>query len=263
MVSFKIFFEEFITKKRQGNRPFGTIYDRSKDNFSIKDVASYKKNRDDAVQYKQTTGSGSITNDIRNDENEYLGEVMKYYGFSLKEGFDSLPKDGSLVYRGHKNPDPFSKGEDSKAIGNSVYFSSNPEYAYSVYSVGHNPSSTQVGQRGFNSLQSRVQEPKENTKFKIGYFTTATPKNPDNIMWYLNFVYEDGKKGFTRLERDIKYINDAECIEPKESFSKIRTYLMYNNYMIGFDRLKKVQPDLYDKVMGSYVIKSINEPRVV
>ena len=82
-------------------------------------------------------------------------------------------------------------------------------------------------------------------------------------MWYLNFGYEDGKKGFTRLERDIKYINDAECIEPKESFSKIRTYLMYNNYMIGFDRLKKVQPDLYDKVMGSYVIKSMNEPRVV
>lgn len=82
-------------------------------------------------------------------------------------------------------------------------------------------------------------------------------------MWYLNFGYEDGKKGFTRLERDIKDIGDAECIEPKESFSKIRTYLMYNGYMIGFDRLKKVQTDLYDKVMSSYVIKSKNELRFI
>jgi hypothetical protein len=263
MVSFKIFFEEFITQKRQHNRPYGTMYDRNEDSWAIKDVESYKKNRDDAVQYKRTMGSGSITDDIRNDENKHIGEVMKYYGFSLKEGFDSLPKDGSLVYRGHKNPNPFSKGEDSKATGDSVYFSSNPEYAHSVYSVGHNPHSTQVGQRGFNSLQSRVQEPRENTRFKIGYFTTATPKNADDIMWYLNFGYEDGKKGFTRLERNIKYIYDAECVESKESFSKIRTYLMYNGYMIGFNRLKKVQPDLYDKVMSSHVIKSKNEPRFI
>jgi hypothetical protein len=82
-------------------------------------------------------------------------------------------------------------------------------------------------------------------------------------MWYLNFGYEDGKKGFTRLERNIKYIYDAECVESKESFSKIRTYLMYNGYMIGFNRLKKVQPDLYDKVMSSHVIKSKNEPRFI
>jgi len=39
--------------------------------------------------------------------------------------------------------------------------------------------------------------------------------------------------------------------------------LMYNKSMIGFDRLKKVQPDLYNKVMSSYVIKSKNEPRVI
>jgi len=80
MVSFKIFLEEFVTKKRQGNRPFGTMFDRSEDSFSIKDVDSYKKNRDDSVQYKTTMGSGSISNDIRNDENKHIGEVMKLIG---------------------------------------------------------------------------------------------------------------------------------------------------------------------------------------
>jgi hypothetical protein len=186
---------------------------------------------------------------------------MKYYGFTLKEGLDSLPKDGSLVYRGHKDPDPFAKGEDSKAKDNEIYFSSNPNYAYRVYSVGLNPSSTQVGQKGFSNLQSRTQKPMSNTKFDVGFFTVATPKNADDILWYFNFGYEDGNEGFTRLEKNIKKINDAECVESRKSFSKIRTYLMYRNYLISFERLKKVKPDLYKDVMGSYVIKTLDEPR--
>lgn len=263
MKSFNTFFENFITQRRQGNRPFGTMYDPNEDNYSIKDIDSYKQERDKKTQYKTTVGGRGIVDDIRNDINSHLENVMKYYGFTLKEGFNSLPTDGSLVYRGHKDPDPFSKGEDAKAKDNKIYFAANPKYAYKTYSIGFNPNSTQIGQKGFSSLQSRVQEPKSNANFKIGYFTVATPKNADDILWYLNFGYEDNQKGFTRLKRNLKYISDAECVESRSSFFKMKTYLMYNKYMISFDRLKKVKPELYDQVISSYVIKSQDEPRTV
>ena len=263
MKSFELFFEDFATQKRQGNRPFGTTYDKNDDSYSIKDVDSYKQERNKKTQYKQTNAGGGVVDSIRYDTNDYLDNVMKYYGFTLKEGLDSLPTDGSLVYRGHKDPDPFAKGEDSKARDNEVYFSSNPNYTYGVYSVGLNPNSTQVGQTGFSNLQSITQEPKPNTKFNVGFFTVATPKNADDILWYFNFGYENGNEGFTRLEKNIKKINDAECIESRESFSKVRTYLMYNKHLISFERLKKVKPDLYKKVMSSYVIKTLNEPRFI
>tara|TARA_R110000868_G_scaffold54509_11_gene170372 strand:+ start:20539 stop:21333 length:795 start_codon:yes stop_codon:yes gene_type:complete len=259
MISFKIFLEELIATRRYLPAPLGYISDPNKRGHFIKDVKAYEKQRDDAVQYKTTTGSGSIVNDIRNDENNHIGNVMSYYGFSLKKGFGSLPKDGSLVYRGHKDPNPFSKGTDAKATGDLVYFSSNPEYIYNVYSAGINSSSDQIGQRGFNSLQSKVQSPNPNLKFKLGYFTIATPKNANNIKWYTNFGYENKKEGFTRLEKNLQENRDAECVEPKESFSKIRTYLIYEDYMISFDRLKKVQPDLYNKVMSSHVIDYANQ----
>ena len=254
MKPFKTFFEKFIARRRFLDAPLGHISDPNKPRHHIKDVPAYKKQRDAAVQDKTTTGSVSSIDDIRNAQSAQVGNVMAYYGFSLRKGFDSLPKDGSLVYRGHKDPNPFSKGTDAKATGDLVYFSSNPEYVYNVYSVNINSSSEQVGQRGFNNLQSRVQSPNPQLKFNLGYFTVATPKNADTIKWYHNFGYEDKKKGFTRLEENLQEHSYAECVEPKESFSKIRTYLIYENYMISFNMLKKVQPDLYNKVMSSYVI---------
>lgn len=188
---------------------------------------------------------------------------MRYNGFRLKLEFKSLPTDGSLVYRGHKHPDPFSKSEDAKTRGDKVYFSSNPNYVHSIYSVGYNPNSKQVGQAGFSSLQSKFQSPDYNAKWGIGFFSVATPKNADKILWYYNFGFEDGSEGFTRLQRGIENVYGLVCVEPRESFLKIRTYLTYNEYMISFDRLKQVQPDLYNRVKDSYVIKSIEEPRAI
>jgi len=273
IVQFKTFFEEGIAQKRNGV-PYGNIYNFNRDKdgnvigFKIeKDVEEYKKRRADAFEPRITTDLGSITDNIRYDINNQIDAVMKYYGFSLKAGFDSLPRDGSLVYRGHKDPDPFSKSEDAKARGSSVYFSSNPEYTHGAYSVGYNLGSTQIGQTGFNSLQSTVSDPKSFSGWGpigVGFFTVATPKNADKILWYSNYGYEkSGAEGYTRLQREIKDGWDFECVEPIESFSKIKTYLTYNKYMISFDRLKQVQPDLYNQVKNSYVIKSIKEPRAI
>lgn len=274
MKTFKIFFEEGIALKRDGV-PFGNIYkyNRDKDgnviNFKLnKDVEDYKRERDDAVESKISTRHGNITDNIRYDLNKQINAVMRYYGFRLKAGFNSLPRDGALVYRGHKDPDPFSKSEDAKARGDTVYFSSNPNYTHGAYSVGYNLNSTQVGQVGFSNLQSTFKPPDSFAEWGIGlgigFFTVATPKNADKILWYYNYGYESaGAEGFTRLQREIKDGCDFECVEPRESFSKIKTYLTYNGYMISFDRLKQVQPDLYNRVKDSYVIKSIKEPRAI
>lgn len=259
MRRFNVFFEEFITKRRR----FGMTYLPGNDD-PVKDVEAYKKRREEETAPKQTSYSKSITDNIRFDANQELKSLMEYYGFALKEGIVGLPKDGSLVYRGHKNVDPFSKGEDAKAEEGKVYFSSDAEYAFRVYSIGYNVSSSQVGQAGFSSLQSYIQEPKQGSKFEVGFFTVATPKDPDSIKWYYNFGYEDKQQGFPRQEKDITTIADAECVEPRESFSKIRTYLMYGDRsfprMISFERLKKVNPRIYTMVMNARVHKSVDDP---
>ena len=263
MRSFCIFFEQFITKKRR--KAFGKVTYPG-DDTPVVDVEEYKKRRekDTAKQFTPTQPGGSIVSDIRYDANTELEQLMNYYGFSLKEGLNSLPKDGSLVYRGHKNIDPFTRGEDAKAEEGKVYFSSNANYAYSVYSVNYNTQSSQIGQKGFSSLQSLVSEPRPGIKFDVGFFTVATPKDPDNIKWYCNFGYEDKQPSFTRKEKDITTISDAECVEPKEAFSKIRTYLMYGSgeypRMISFDRLKKVSPRIYKEIMNTTVYKSAKDP---
>lgn len=260
MRSFCIFFEQFITKKRR--KAFGKVTYPG-DDTPVVDVEEYKKRRekDTAKQFTPTEWpGGSIIDTIRYDTNKELQQLMDYYGFSLKEGLNGLPKDGSLVYRGHKNIDPFTRGEDAKAEEGKVYFSSNANYAYSVYSVNYNTQSSQIGQKGFSSLQSLVSEPRPDISFDVGFFTVATPKDPDNIKWYYNFGYEDKQPSFTRKEKDITGIRDAECVEPKEAFSKIRTYLMYKGYMISFDRLKKVSPRIYKEIMNTIVYKSAKDP---
>lgn len=259
MRRFNVFFEEFITQRRR----FGITSLPGNDD-PIKDVEAYKKKRERNTQ-PQTTFGVNIRDNIRRDINEELYQLMRYYGFKLKgEYFESLPKDGSLVYRGHKNIDPFSRGEDAKAEEGKVYFAGSASYAYGTYSVNYNKSSHQIGQSGFSSLQSRVQEPHWAKSFNIGFFTVATPKDPDNIKWYYNFGYEDKQQSFTRQEKDITTIGDVECVEPRESFSKIRTYLMYGDKssprMISFERLKKVNPRIYTMVMNARVHKSVDDP---
>ena len=267
MIPFKLFFEEYITRRRSDGdfqRPYGTTFDKSTDQWKSTDnskVEYEKKRHENINKFRMSTHHDKMSDNIRQDKNDLLGEIMRYHGFSLKDGLNGLPKDGSLVYRGHKSPDPFEKGEDAKALDNSVYFAANPEYAYRVYSVSNNPSSSQIGQRGFSNLQASTQKPQGLQRFELGFFTVATPTNPDQILWYPNFGYEDKKQGQTRSE--VKLGEDFECVEPKGSFSKIRTYLLYRKYMISFGRLKKVHPKTYDEVMSSYVIDSVHRTRAI
>lgn len=294
MINFKLYYEA-LTHQRM--REYGKFRDKvpvrhwdGTEGWGLGaqkyDPSEYKKRRDEKIHgFKPTGDDEGVVSGIRRINSETLEDIMYHYGFL---GLSKLSKDGSLVYRGHKHLDPFSKGDDAKAKGEAVYFAADPKYAYSVYSIGYNSGSRQIGQSGFSSLQSAFSDPNDAARthsFKVGFFTIATPKNPDEIKWYSDFGYEDGKEGKTRDEfPDFENPGNPEhgwhvhleCVEPRSSFSRIRTYLSYERARFGaydnkgydtsfisFEKLKKVSPDMYSRLMNSRIIKNRFDPRVI
>lgn len=245
------------------NRRYGAVY--GDDDRALHNPDQFKKNRTDDLKGSTTPDSSlGIVGSIRSNTRQLLDHAMRYYGINIRKFVydEGWPTDGSVVYRGHKHPNPFSKGFDSKALDDKTYFTNQASYAYGVYSTNYNKYSDQIGQSGFNTFQSRLQEPNPNKKFEVGFFTIATPNDPDAITWYANFGYELSfidDKANTHLGRPvsrdkIQQLRDAECVEPASSFKKIRTYLIYEGSMISFNNLKKQVPELYDLVINSRVV---------
>jgi hypothetical protein len=250
---------------------FGRVQSSSDDrkNWNFNPTEYKDKRASDLSKSEEDTYDPKLglVGSIRADAQKLLDHVVKYYGVDISEY--NYPKDGSVVYRGHKHPDPFSKGNDAKASDDKVYFASNAFYAFGVYSDGFNPHSTQIGQTGFNTFQTRLQDPEDarwpassSGNFKVGFFTIATPKDPDAIVWYSNFGYESYTKKplnaedpYNRSSSKFKHRGDNECVEPRSSFSKIRTYLIYDREkMVSFNTIKKYAPKLYDLIISSYVV---------
>lgn len=278
-INLELLVEEIMRRRRR----YGAVYDGG---IEKKDVKQFKQRRADdlltSITPDLSVRPGGIVDSIRRETRELIEHAMKYYGIDVSEFIDSKPPtDGSVVYRGHKHPNPFSKGFDSKALDDKTYFTNNASYAYNVYSINYNTNSNQIGQAGFNTFQSRLQDPKtlSNYKFDVGFFTIATPTDPDAITWYANFGYEWSlSKSIANehlgrpISRDkIQQRVDAECVEPASAFKKIRTYLIYkdktprwwdNAYMISFDNLKKYVPELYDLVIDSRVVTR-DDPRAI
>jgi hypothetical protein len=244
------------------NRRYGVV---GVDGRALHNPDQFKKDRTDDLKGSTTPDSSlGIVGSIRSNTRQLLKHAMRYYGIDIRKFVydEGWPTDGSVVYRGHKHPNPFSKGLDSKALDDKTYFTNQASYAYGVYSTNYNKYSDQIGQSGFNTFQSRLQEPNANKKFEVGFFTIATPNDPDAITWYANFGYE---RSLTKsianehlgrpVSRDkIQQLRDAECVEPASTFKKIRTYLIYDGSMISFNNLKKYVPELYDLVINSRVV---------
>lgn len=266
--------EYIVEEILRRNRRYGAV--ASPNGVPISNVDQYKQTRNRSLlkagEYDSKLG---LTDSIRRNMEDLLSHVMKYYGIDVRKFIyeGGYPTDGSVVYRGHKHADPFSRGSDAKAPDEKAYFTNNAEYAYNIYSVNYNTSSNQIGQSGFNTIQSRLQDPESfrgNGKFDVGFFTIATPKDPDAIKWYYNFGYErsliddvaNAHLGKSISRDKVKQLQDAECVEPKTSFKKIKTYLIYRGSMVSFDNVKKHAPELYDKIFNSRVVKA-NDTRVI
>jgi hypothetical protein len=253
-------------------RSFGRVIPTDvKNNNSVFDPIEYKSKRvEDQSKSEEDTYDPKLglVGSIRADTEKLLKHVVRYYGINTDPYEEHAPKDGSVVYRGHKHPDPFSKGDDAKALKDKVYFTNNPDYAFRIYSIMFKPQSPQIGQSGYNTFQTRLQDPEDarwpassSGNFRVGFFTIATPKDPDAIMWYKNFGYEDKSNPIGRDKLSEKY--DAECVEPRSSFRNIKTYLIYTDHfrrrMVSFDSIKKHSPKLYDLIITSRVVGKDDE----
>lgn len=117
----------------------------------------------------------------------------------------------TMLFRGHKNINPFSKTGDSKAEGDKIYWAKSPETAL-IYSQNQSSWGTS-GQQYVNIIQKAFNP--ENirhagqTNLKIGYFSIAKPKNPNTLIWYNNFGVEDKKQGFNKQDWESRrdYVN--------------------------------------------------------
>ena len=210
---------------------------RSKFNFNRDE---FLKRREQATANAQDDGIADIS--------EQLGLAAKHFGMAAKwknNHFEEFPKDGSIMYRGHKHLDPWSFSSDAKADPkDGVYWSNNLEYVFNVYSKQQSNGSSQIGQRGSTELQKK-------TNKIVGYVTIGTPKDADSIRWYLNFGYEDKKEPFLRTQRNLRYIYDAEAIANQTAFRKLRTYVIYYSWehagyvLIPVYAIQKHYPEVY------------------
>lgn len=111
---------------------------------------------------------------------------------------DALQENWStMLFRGHKVLDPFSKTGDSKAVGDKVYWAKSPQTAL-LYSTMNSQWGTS-GQQYTNILQKAFGQQANSgnqTQYKIGYFSIAKPKHPDQLHWYNNFGVEDKQAGY-------------------------------------------------------------------
>lgn len=115
----------------------------------------------------------------------------------------------TMLFRGHKVLNPFSKSGDSKAVGDKVYWAKNPNTAL-IYALNKSSWGTS-GQQYINVIQRALKET-GNTNFddgvqqtfEFGYLTIAQPKNPQNLKWYRNFGVEDEERERQEAIRDAK-----------------------------------------------------------
>lgn len=263
MILFNQYFEERFERVRNSNQytKFGNVQKSGTDDIEYNPELWKSNNDKKTKEFIPDNHELGIRQNISNEIKTRLNTIFRSYGFDLGgQELNKLPSDGSMVYRGHKSPNPSSKGYDAKAKGSTVYWSLNPKYAFNVYAKSYNSMSDQIGQSGASSLQHALHPDNPNlTDFSVGYFSIATPKNPNTIKWYSNFGYEDNESPSSindvlNWSENQKY--SAECVEENTSFKKIRTYLV-DQYgrAISFNRLQQISPRIFDRVINSTVSK--------
>jgi hypothetical protein len=146
----------------------------------------------------------------------------------------------TMLFRGHKTLDPFSKTGDSKAVGDKVYWAKNPSNAL-IYSLFKSSWGTS-GQQYINVIQRALAETGDagfndgtQTNFQFGYLTIAQPKNPEALKWYVNFGVENEER-----ERQ-EAIRDARQKHMEQNPNKLFTGLSKNIKNRGYtpDELRK------------------------
>lgn len=163
----------------------------------------------------------------------------------------------TMLFRGHKVLNPFSKSGDSKAVGDKVYWAKNPNTAL-IYALNKSSWGTS-GQQYINVIQRALKET-GNTNFddgsqqtfEFGYLTIAQPKNPQNLKWYKNFGVEDEEKERQQAVNAAKQKHQQQ--NPHLLFTGLKDYKPLNVY--GYKKNELEQEHQRQKNLS----KKYNEP---
>lgn len=144
----------------------------------------------------------------------------------------------TMLFRGHKVPNPFSRTGDSKAQGDRVYWAKDPNTAL-LYALNKSSWGT-TGQQYTNVLQNASKGYGDNvqTKYAYGYMSIAQPKYPERLKWYKNFGVEDEERD--RLNAVTKAKQEHLKQNPNKLFTGLpANYKPMNTYGFTKDEWSK------------------------
>jgi hypothetical protein len=262
VMTFKEFFNEYVDSTQRNRNQFGMI-SKKKDapDYPKADTEWRNYKTFDPKQFKAERESTKTS-----DWQQQLQHALKYHGVTTND-FEKFPRDGSLLYRGHKHLNAFELGPDAKAEGG-TYFTNSLSYAFRVYANSVSRYSDQIGQKSLNTLQHATKTTStSNTRafdVPVGYITVATPKNVNDVVWYQNFGYENRNRadmdtrGRPVSKDQLTRIPDAETVVNKNDIVRVRSYVVWkvrdNSYkMVRFDIIRKNYPELYQEMMQAQV----------
>jgi hypothetical protein len=176
------------------------------------------------IDLKKYVNRGTVNSTDSNYGNYNLTQTRRA---ALEENWTTM------LFRGHKVPNPFSKTGDSKAQGDRVYWAKNPDTAL-LYALNKSSWGT-TGQQYTNVLQKASKGYGDNlqTKYAYGYISIAQPKYPERLKWYKNFGVEDEEK--QRLDAVAKAKQEHLKQNPNKLFTGLPPNYKPNN-IYGFTK---------------------------
>jgi len=188
----------------------GDLFRKSKGKFSNKQENFPITNNTELLQriYRLFPLAVSIDLDKQINRGIVKSSDPKYQDYNLTQSRSGALEENwsTMLFRGHKVLNPFSKTGDAKSKGNGVYWAKDPNTAL-LYALNQSSWGTS-GQQYSNIIQratdSSVRGDNIQKQFAFGYLTIAQPKYPERLKWYKNFGVEDEEKQNQQAIKDAK-----------------------------------------------------------
>jgi hypothetical protein len=172
------------------------------------DGTLYNVGRDQAIQKPVENSKIENIKDLK----YRLDSLFKKYGFELTNLKDLDQKladeDSTMLFRGHKTLNPFTKDIDTKSPRDTVYWAKQPNNALAF------AKSTNTGGTRGRAFSNLVNSAYGNN---AGYLSTAYPKYPQALVWYNDFGVEreeeDAEKYRKTYNKGLDYSKHSGTIE--------------------------------------------------
>jgi hypothetical protein len=228
------------------------------------------------VGRKQSLQKPAPTTGIPNLEEfqRHLDVLFNKYGFyfSNLEDLDRklAGEDSTMIFRGHKTINPFSKDSDTKSPRDTVYWAKQPKNALAFALVSN------TGGTSGRSFKNLLNSAYEN---RAGFLSVAYAKYPQSLVWYKDFGVEREKQDSERYRKTYgkgldysehsgtseypsyrmdrnnpnsspKQFHRAETALSPHEVSKLKTFVWKGDpssgiSLLNINKIKEANPELY------------------